>query len=155
MQAYRREIYSATIHAHTPRLTLSPASLAQGLIADGMSGILWKRSRSSWQEKADELAMTSPVDTPAGSDPDSDGDSDAEELAPDDHSREFYELLVSLKMQGTLSAKQTCRLSFYARGAGLAGVGGELAMGLGRTGGNDAAHLTRSQVFSEAIRSDF
>ena len=62
---------------------------------------IWKRSRTSWAEKADELAMTGSADTPASSDPDSDGDSNSEAFAPDDHSREFYELLVPLKMQGT------------------------------------------------------
>ena len=43
----------------------------------------------------------------------------------------------------------------YARGAGLTGAGGDLAMGPGRTRGDYSAHFDKVTGISEAMGSDF
>ena len=54
---------------------------------------------------------------------------------------EFFNLLVKLKMAGTLSAKHACILAFWAKGVGMTGVGASLALSPRRTGGYFSTHF--------------
>ena len=58
-----------------------------------------------------------------------------DELTVQECSEECHHLLVSLKLRGVLSAKAACTLSFWAKGAGMVGLGTSLALSPSRTGG--------------------
>ena len=118
---------------------------------------LWKRRRHDWTLKAAALAEArgpGPLPEDQESCHDDEEESDTENWGPEDFSTEFFELLVTLKLAGLLTAKKVCLLSYYARGGGLAGQGSDLAVPPGRTGGFYSTHFDKVTGIAESMAED-
>ena len=63
-----------------------------------------------------------------GGDGSDEDDIDYDQVAQAEAGEEFYNMLIHLKGKGTLSAKQTCVLAFWASRAGAQGQAGSLAL---------------------------
>ena len=97
-----------------------------------------------------------PEDDDVGQAPedDSDAESDVDELTSEECSERFFDMLVSLKLGGHISAKTACILSFWAKGAGLVGQGATLAMSPKRSGGAWSGHFDRAVGIDDALLQD-
>ena len=106
------------------------------LMASGSS--TWQRRQSSWETRQ-YSRLEEPQPAAAGSDEEE--DTDEEGMSPEEASTEFFNLLVRFKMQGVLTAKHACILSFWAKAAGMTGDGASLALSPRTTGGNFSSHF--------------
>lgn len=106
---------------------------------------------SSWEHRDYSFLVADP--TLPGDD--SDAETDVEDLSPDECSARLFAFLVSLKMAGTLSAKQVATIAFWARGAGCRGQAADLALSPTRTGGGYSEHFDRVVGIREEMQKDW
>jgi len=93
----------------------------------------WRTRGPSWEQRRLEKQQQ-----------DSDEDTDLDELGPEECSQEFFDLVVALKLKGDISAKTACTLAFWAKGAGMSGIGAVLAASPNQTGGNYSTHFDKA-----------
>ena len=72
-------------------------------------------------------------------------------LSPAERSTQFFNMLLSMKMEGPLNAKSASVLAFGAKGAGLSGVGATLALSPKRSGGRSSDHFDKTIGLDEAM----
>ena len=84
----------------------------------------------------------------------SDADTDVEDLSPDACSVALFDMLVALKLNGTISAKTACIISFWAKRAGVRGAGAALAMSPKNSGGKWSAHFDKVVGLDEAMANE-
>ena len=110
----------------------------------------WTRRRYAWEGRQYGAPAAAATEGPQ----DDGADTDVEALSPAECSAEFFNLLVSLKVKGVISAKQACLLSFWAKGGGLCEPGSKLALSPARSGGAFSAHFDRVVGLDEGMRAD-
>ena len=76
-------------------------------------------------------------------DRDSDSEDDPSELLPHECSQLFMDMLISMKLEGVISAKQACVLSYWAKRGGLAPPGDALALSPASSGGHFSRHFDK------------
>ena len=77
------------------------------------------------------------------------------DMSPEECSTEFFNFLVHLKICGTLSAKQACLLSYWAKRGGLCNPGASLAMPPSRSGGSFSRHFDKVVGLDKKMEGDF
>jgi hypothetical protein len=92
---------------------------------------------------------------PHADDHDSNCDIDPDDMNLEECSIEFLNLLTSLKLAGTLSAKQVCLLSFWARGGGLCNPGASLAVHPAKEGGAFSKHFDKVIGLDRELKGEF
>ena len=99
----------------------------------------WENWEPSWAEAAGAGAWADDFDD--------DFVYHAEEFSPAEAGEELCQLIVDLKLQGKISAKIACYLSYWASKAGAAGPTSELAL---KPGAKDGSYSARFDVFTGA-----
>lgn len=89
-----------------------------------------------------------------------DGSDGEKEVDPDNMtqtecSQEFLNFIVHLKLTGTLSARQACTLSFWAKRGGLCEPGSALALDPRRDGGAASKHFDKALGIDQEVKGDF
>ena len=110
----------------------------------------WSVRQSPW-----ELRDYSRLDGSVAGGAEDDSGSDLEACTAAEASEQFFDYLVELKLQGTLSAKHCCELSFWATKAGMTGKGTTLAYKPEPhvSGGLSGCDRRRSSMHSENLQS--
>jgi hypothetical protein len=111
----------------------------------------WHEPREDWEFRS----YADVPDVPDRGDSDDGADTDIDELDQSECATEFFNLLVSMKMSGNMSAKHVCVLSFWAQRGGLAISGSKLALNPNRTGGAFSEHFDHVVGVSTHLSSEF
>eukprot|EP00969_Alexandrium_andersonii_P270334 11948676-Alexandrium_andersonii.AAC.1 len=104
-------------------------------MASSQSSASWEGWDGSWVE------LEGPRWEEEG--PEGDEEIDWAAVTPEMATEEFPAMLVRLKLQGTLSARQVCTLCFWASRAGLGGLTKELAVRPNQQSGQYSRHFDK------------